>query len=224
MSNLEPKRATINIADMREDPENANRMDEDRLHTLAAAIERFGFQQPVLLRHTTEGRVDVYHIIDGHHRRRAAIAAGLDKLPAVIVECTDSQARMLQLGMNRLRGEVDLTLAARNIAELTNAGVGADDLVLTGFSVQELEALLAAGVPDHAGGDPLAGGTITGSGGAGGAGGDIDETFTLTLEFGVKGDLARAKRALKRAANGGELSAGLLALIDTAQASGKKGN
>ncbi len=208
------------IDTMVEDPGNANKMDEEKLHTLASAILRLGFRQPVLLRRLGDG---VLRIIDGHHRVRAARAAGLTEVPAGIVECTDEEARVLQLGMNRLRGEVDLAIVATNIAALVSAGLGAEDLVLTGFSTQELDALLAAAAPDNAGDNPLSGGVLGGDGGGGGGESDPDETFTLELVFGSKADVARARRGLRKAANGGELSAGLLFLLDTAQASAKKG-
>lgn len=199
----------IKITDCREDAENANRMDDSMLATLSAAIGRYGFQQPALVRAFEDGS---YRIIDGHHRIRAAKSLGWDAIPAIVVECDDNEARVLQLGMNRLRGEVDLTAAARQIAELFEAGWAMPEVLLSGFSAEEVDALLrSTHAPDN---DPLDATLL-------GATRDAEEpapdrVWALELSFASKADLDRAKKALRRAAGkGGELGDGLLRLIAT---------
>lgn len=203
------------LSELGEDPDNANRMDEGRLTTLAEAIGRLGFRQPILARRMPD---DTLRIIDGHHRVKAAALAGLAGVPAHVVRCSDTEARVLQLGLNRLRGEVDLAVVARNMQALSVAqyealGLGEEiDLTLTGFTAAEIDALLAT-EPDGPGENPL-GGSITGAGTTPAAGGEEPAGgFTLELEFATQGDLARARRGLRKAADGGDLAAGLLALL-----------
>lgn len=205
----------VQLGELGEDPDNANRMDEDRLTTLAEAIGRLGFRQPILVRRLPD---DTLRIIDGHHRVKAAGLAGLTGVSAHVVRCSDAEARVLQLGLNRLRGEVDLAVVARNMQALAAAqyealGLGEEEinLTLTGFTAAEIDALLAT-EPDGPGENPL-GGSITGGAATGAGEAEPTGGFTLELEFATQGDLARARRGLRKAADGGDLAAGLLALL-----------
>jgi len=194
------------------DPENANRMAPDMVATLAGAIQRLGFTQPVLVRRMPDG---VHRVIDGHHRMQAAHQAGLNEVPAVIVDCSDAEARALQLGMNRLRGEVDLVLAAKQVTSLFDEGWQLHDVLLTGFSSDEVDALLRASTPRHDD-DPLKNGLpamISDSDGQ-----DDDEmqekAWALELAFDSKEMLERVKKALKRqAGKGGDMADGLLKVL-----------
>ena len=200
----------IKIDDCREDAENANRMDPAMLATLGAAIERYGFQQPALVRVFADGS---YRIIDGHHRIRAARSLGWDAVPAIVVECDDNEARVLQLGMNRLRGEVDLTAAAKQIAELFDAGWSMPDVLLSGFSADEVDTLLRA--TETRQGDPMntemLGTTLQPEEPQ-----EQDRVWTLDLAFRSRADLAVVKKRLRKAAGKhGDLADGLLRLLET---------
>ncbi len=68
--------------------------DETELHELAQSVGRDGVLQPVVVR-PIDG--DHYELIAGERRWRAAQAAGLMRVPAVIMEVSDD--RMLELAL-----------------------------------------------------------------------------------------------------------------------------
>lgn len=74
---LEQIRCTDILAD-------ARRWDDqpEEIESLAESVRHFGVLRPVLLRETTEG----YVIVHGERRWRAARLAGLDSIPAFIVQ------------------------------------------------------------------------------------------------------------------------------------------
>jgi ParB family transcriptional regulator, chromosome partitioning protein len=59
--------------------------DEDALAELAHSIREFGVLQPVVVRADREG----YELVMGERRLRAAVAAGLDTIPAIIRSTAD---------------------------------------------------------------------------------------------------------------------------------------
>jgi ParB family transcriptional regulator, chromosome partitioning protein len=59
--------------------------DEDALAELTHSIREFGVLQPVVVRQDAEG----YELVMGERRLRAAVAAGLDAIPAIIRSTSD---------------------------------------------------------------------------------------------------------------------------------------
>lgn len=70
--------------------------DDDALDELAASIREYGLLQPLLVR-PKKDMPDIYEIIAGERRWRAAQRAQLHEIPVVIRELDDSQA--LQIGL-----------------------------------------------------------------------------------------------------------------------------
>lgn len=66
---------------------------EEALEELSASIKRDGIQEPVIVRKGDDG----YELVSGERRVRASIMAGLDKVPAVCREVSDTD--MLKLGL-----------------------------------------------------------------------------------------------------------------------------
>jgi ParB family chromosome partitioning protein len=64
-------------------------MDKAGLDDLTSSVKEHGVLQPILVRPLPEGR---YQLIAGERRWRAAIAAGLDAIPALIEEIDDETA------------------------------------------------------------------------------------------------------------------------------------
>jgi ParB-like chromosome segregation protein Spo0J len=114
---------------------NPNVMDPADYAMLERAIEKVGFLQPVLVSKDLE-------IIDGVHRTRAAKSLGINGIPCVVVDANSSTATALQIGMNKLRGELDLTRVTDSLLALTKEGWGLAELTITGFSEDDIEALL----------------------------------------------------------------------------------
>lgn len=66
---------------------------EDALEELAASIKHDGVQEPVIVRQGEDG----YELVSGERRVRASVMAGLDKIPAIRRDVSDTD--MLKLGL-----------------------------------------------------------------------------------------------------------------------------
>src|SRR5919106_6971592 len=124
----------VPISELRPDPANPRRISDQELESLTRSIREFGFVQPVVARR--EDRT----IIGGHQRLIAARRLGLKQVPVVFLDLSSEQARLLNLGLNRIGGTWDQELLARLLAELKE--VPDVDLSLSGFSEDELRKYL----------------------------------------------------------------------------------
>ncbi len=111
--------------------------DEGRLAQLADSIRTAGVMQPLLVRRRpgAPDRVggspdEVYELVAGERRWRAAVLAGLSVVPAVVVALRDQEAAEWALIENLQRedlGVLERASAFRNLAEkfgLTHAQIG----------------------------------------------------------------------------------------------------
>ncbi|MDR1515774.1 MAG: ParB/RepB/Spo0J family partition protein [Synergistaceae bacterium] len=89
-------------------------INQESLENLAASIQEHGIIQPVLVRRSESG----YQIVAGERRWRAALKAGLDKIPVRILEITDSQAMELALIENLQREDLNAIEIAQGIQEI----------------------------------------------------------------------------------------------------------
>ena len=76
---------------------------EDELASLAASIREQGILQPLVLRRRGEG----YELIIGERRWRASQLAGLDEVPAVVLDATDRGAVEMALVENVQRADLN---------------------------------------------------------------------------------------------------------------------
>jgi ParB family chromosome partitioning protein len=90
--------------------------DESELAELVSSITRDGVLQPVLARPAPDGVG--YELIAGERRWRAAKAAGLRAIPAIVREATDHEALALALVENVVRTDLDPIEEARAYARL----------------------------------------------------------------------------------------------------------
>lgn len=82
------------ISDIRPNPYQPRKVfDEAKLKELAISIKEHGIFQPVLLKEAVNG----YEIVAGERRCRAAKLAGLEKIPAIIVEISDNDMMEIAL-------------------------------------------------------------------------------------------------------------------------------
>jgi ParB family chromosome partitioning protein len=85
-----PRRAPIE--NLRANPRNPRRtFTETELEELSSSIRERGIIQPIVVR-ALRGQNDVYEIIAGERRWRAAQRAGLHDVPVAVVEASDAQA------------------------------------------------------------------------------------------------------------------------------------
>lgn len=91
------------------------RFDPEALSELADSIRTHGIIQPLTVRRLSSG---YYQIIAGERRWRAAKQAGLDEVPAVIIEADDRKVMELALIENLQREDLDPIEEARGYETL----------------------------------------------------------------------------------------------------------
>ena len=114
---------------------NARTHSEDQVKKIAASMTQFGFTNPILVDSNTG-------IIAGHGRLQAAKILGLAKVPVIILDhLNEQQKRAYVLADNRLALDAgwDPTLLHEELKWLDDQEF---DLELTGFSEEELSAIL----------------------------------------------------------------------------------
>ena len=82
-------------------------MDPEELERLAASIRESGVIQPIMVR----PRGDLYELVVGERRLRAAHMAGLDAIPAVVRDLPDD--KMLELALVENIQRADLNASRR---------------------------------------------------------------------------------------------------------------
>lgn len=92
----------IKTIDINPNDWNPNEMSESEFAMLLDNISRLGFADPLLV---TKDGDNKYKVVDGEHRYRAALLAGLEEIPAVVVELTEEDQRLQTVRMNQIKGE-----------------------------------------------------------------------------------------------------------------------
>jgi ParB/RepB/Spo0J family partition protein len=191
---------------------NPNKLDDTSFQKLRDGIKRDGFLQPVLLRQLGK---DSYELVDGHHRAQAARDLKLESVPAVVVDASEADAARLAVALNKLRGELDPTIVADVFADLIDSGVDAALLEATGYSHNEVAALLASANEELDG--EIEREIIRGDAKEIEPEAQATPVWTLELSFGDREVYAKVKRALRKAGgDNGDMVLGLLALVDKA--------
>ena len=74
-------------------------LDDDSMYELAESIKNVGVLVPIIVRQQN-GR---YEIISGHRRKRACVIAGIDTIPATVMELDDDEAAIMLVDSNLQR-------------------------------------------------------------------------------------------------------------------------
>lgn len=90
------------------------RFDEAELATLTASIREHGVLQPILVTEIADG----YQLVAGERRLRAAIAAGLERIPAIVRQFDDRARLEVALIENLQREDLDPIEAAQGFRRL----------------------------------------------------------------------------------------------------------
>ncbi len=104
-------------------------VDEEKLQELVSSIRMHGVLQPVVVRPKGAGS---YELVAGERRLRAARAAGLATIPAVVRQLTDEQSLQIALIENLQREDInplDAAAAYRRLME--EFGLTQDEIALT---------------------------------------------------------------------------------------------
>ena len=101
-----PTAKEIRLDRIEPDPEQPRRtFDPDRLEELTASIRREGVLQPIAVRYDADR--DVYVVVHGERRLRAARAAGLAAIPAIVRDVPDDRRLIQQLMENIVRDDLN---------------------------------------------------------------------------------------------------------------------
>lgn len=128
---------------------NARTHSPKQIAKIAASIDEFGFNNPVMIDRDNE-------IIAGHGRVAAAKKLGLDTVPCVRLEhLSEAQKRAYILADNRIAEKAgwDREILAIELQHLTEIDVDFD-VTVTGFEMAEVDLLIGAGDETDAKADP----------------------------------------------------------------------
>ena len=125
----------VPVSRLRPWPENPRLMPEAEMHKLVRSIETFGLVEPLVVRRSDN------LVIGGHQRLGAAKALGLKTVPVVYVDLSDAEAKVLNVGLNRIQGQWDLPKLGELLDELRL--LPDFDVTLSGFDEREIDDLLA---------------------------------------------------------------------------------
>lgn len=98
--------------------------DDASMADLTASVREAGVQSPILLRAAGDG----FEIVCGERRYRAALAAGLDTIPAIVRELDDDAAYQAQIIENLQREDLGPMEEADSYGHLARAGVAVIDI------------------------------------------------------------------------------------------------
>lgn len=111
-----PGVARLSVADIAANPHQPRRnFDATAMEDLIASVKAHGVLQPILVRPVADGR---FEIIAGERRWRAAQAAGLHEMPAVVRPLDDRTAFEIALIENIQRSDLNAVEEARGYKRL----------------------------------------------------------------------------------------------------------
>lgn len=96
---------------------NPQYMTPHEMEALKSSIERDGFLSPVLVR----PKGNKFEILSGNHRAMAASELGYSRIPVIIANLTDEQAKRVVLNLNTIHGDPTAELLAPFLAEFDEA-------------------------------------------------------------------------------------------------------
>lgn len=134
----------IQLTRVRPDPTQPRReLDSEAQQQLTDSVRRYGIMQPIAVRYLVDK--DVYQIISGERRYRAALAAGLDEAPCWIQTPREEEVLVRQVIENWQRSDLNPFELADALARIRDTqGLSQEALAkLTGKPKSEISRLLA---------------------------------------------------------------------------------
>ncbi|QNT94923.1 hypothetical protein HEP81_04651 [Streptomyces griseofuscus] len=125
----------VDVASLREQDINAQVMQPRHFERLTGNIRKRGMVESLPYCHQPGGTGPI-EVISGHHRSRAARAAGLQQIPAIIDTRTMRRSEVIakQIAHNELHGDPDKDVLAQLVSMIDNV----DDLIATGLDENQL--------------------------------------------------------------------------------------
>lgn len=112
---------------------------DDVYEKLKRSIEEFGYVEPIVWNKTTG------NVVGGHQRLTVLEDLGHEEVDVVVVELDEKQEKVLNLALNKVKGEWEYGSLATLIKEMQDEGF---DYTLTGFEDTEVADLLAEAKED----------------------------------------------------------------------------
>lgn len=128
--------------------ENPKVHEEKQIQQIAKSIERFGFNNPILIDEKAE-------VIAGHGRLLAAKLLKLETVPVVrLIHLSEPEKRAYRIADNKLseNGRWDTDLLKLEFSEIEKLALNLEDelnLDITGFDFKEIDVLLAEDKPNE---------------------------------------------------------------------------
>ena len=138
----------IKIGELREYSSNPKIHEEKQIQQIAKSIERFGFNNPILIDEKSE-------VIAGHGRLLAAKLLKLETVPVVrLIHLSEAEKRAYRIADNKLseNGRWDTDLLKLEFSEIEKLALNLEDelnLDITGFDFKEIDVLLADNKPNE---------------------------------------------------------------------------
>jgi ParB/RepB/Spo0J family partition protein len=118
----------VPVAAVTESPEPRNSRkgyDEAKLNELAASIQAHGVLQPIIVAPDGDG----YEVIAGNRRLKAAVRAGLDRIPAIVKAHLDEDTKyLINLVENIQRVDLNAKERVDAIRQLASSGLGVREI------------------------------------------------------------------------------------------------
>ena len=133
-----PAIEVVPVGQLRPYSRNARRHSKRQIAQIAASIEKFGFNNPVLID-------EADHIMAGHGRVAAAKQLGLSEVPVLrLAHMSELEKRAFVIADNRLAEKAgwDRELLAIELGELAVLLTDEFDVTITGFETAEIDLLL----------------------------------------------------------------------------------
>ena len=143
---LAPILELVPVANLKPSPKNPRTHSRQQLRQIARSIEKFGFTVPALIDEDNQ-------ILAGHGRLEAAKLAGLQSVPCVrVTHMSEAQKRAYVIADNQLAQKAgwDEDLLAEELEAVMGLDPGFD-LTVTGFSIPEIDGLIANHKPEKPG-------------------------------------------------------------------------
>jgi ParB/RepB/Spo0J family partition protein len=116
------------VASITESPEARNSRrgyDEAKLNELAASMQTHGVLQPILVAPDGDG----YQVIAGNRRLKAAVRAGLERIPAIVKPHLDDETKyLINLVENIQRVDLSAKERVEAIRQLASSGLGVREI------------------------------------------------------------------------------------------------
>ncbi|MDE3095587.1 MAG: DNA modification methylase [Chloroflexota bacterium] len=116
-------------------PRKALRDGDPEYAKLRRSIEEFGLVDPIIWNSRTK------RVIGGHQRLTVLRDLGRTTVPTVVVDLDEKREKALNVALNKVTGDWDLTLLRDLLNEIQLSG---EDATLTGFDPKEIEELVTS--------------------------------------------------------------------------------